>query len=420
MLVLLVIFIITIPAMHQAVPIDLPQVSSQKVEDKPVVIQLALDADGRYFLDGVPAHRADLESHFAATAARNPELHLRADRGTRYEKVADILAMPRRRPASIASPSSPNPRPEHPESINPHRPESCLHESAEIPTTRPPQAIAACWRPACCCSRRAANAEESETRLGEMKVSSDADKPVQARTELGKLTEYTPISGAVVDQRQVEHLQLVNNLLELGKRVPGISHDPQHAHPRRRQALHREPHRRHARHGHQHLGLRRESTAPTSNASMSSPARPRRCMVPAPSAARSASARASHRYRFRRANLSQEAGSWGFKRSQAHVGAAASPTAASACMLIGSDMDNDGWRQSNAPGAKERGRRRQAWPHRCASLLRPTDSAPGSPWATERTALRLSLGGPDPDQCRRSGEAEERGAERRQSAQRAP
>jgi biopolymer transport protein ExbD len=92
MLVLLVIFIITIPAMHQAVPIDLPQVSSRKVEDRPVVIQLALDADGRYFLDGAPAHRADLEAHFAATATRNPELHLRADRGTRYENVADILA----------------------------------------------------------------------------------------------------------------------------------------------------------------------------------------------------------------------------------------------------------------------------------------------------------------------------------------
>ena len=92
MLVLLVIFIITIPVLHQAVPIDLPQVSSQKVEDKPVVIQLALDTEGRYILDGAPAHRADLEAHFAATASRNPELHLRADRGTRYEKVADILA----------------------------------------------------------------------------------------------------------------------------------------------------------------------------------------------------------------------------------------------------------------------------------------------------------------------------------------
>ena len=92
MLVLLVIFIITIPVLHQAVPIDLPQVSSQKVEDKPVVIQLALDANGLYYLDGVPAHRSEVESRFAATAGRNPELHLRADRGTRYEKVADILA----------------------------------------------------------------------------------------------------------------------------------------------------------------------------------------------------------------------------------------------------------------------------------------------------------------------------------------
>ena len=93
MLVLLVIFIITIPAMHQAVPIDLPQVSSQKVEDKPVVIQLALDADGRLFLNSEAADRATVEAHFAAAAAGSPELHLRADRGTRYENVADILAV---------------------------------------------------------------------------------------------------------------------------------------------------------------------------------------------------------------------------------------------------------------------------------------------------------------------------------------
>ena len=92
MLVLLVIFIITIPAMHQAVPIDLPQVSSQKVEDKPLVIQLALDADGRYYLDGAPVHRSEVESRFAATAGRDPELHLRADRGTRYERVTEVLA----------------------------------------------------------------------------------------------------------------------------------------------------------------------------------------------------------------------------------------------------------------------------------------------------------------------------------------
>ena len=96
MLVLLIIFIITIPVLHQAVPIDLPQVNSQKVEDKPVVIQLALDAGGLYYLDGAPAHRSEVESRFAATVGRNPELHLRADRGTRYEKVTDILAAAQR------------------------------------------------------------------------------------------------------------------------------------------------------------------------------------------------------------------------------------------------------------------------------------------------------------------------------------
>ena len=92
MLVLLVIFIITIPVLHQAVPIDLPQVSAQRLEDKPLLIQLALDAEGRYYLDGAPVQHSEVESHFAATAGRNPELHLRADRATRYDKLAGILA----------------------------------------------------------------------------------------------------------------------------------------------------------------------------------------------------------------------------------------------------------------------------------------------------------------------------------------
>jgi hypothetical protein len=47
MLVLLVIFIITAPLFHQAVPIDLPQVTATKLDDKPEVIQLAIDIDGK-------------------------------------------------------------------------------------------------------------------------------------------------------------------------------------------------------------------------------------------------------------------------------------------------------------------------------------------------------------------------------------
>ncbi len=96
MLVLLVIFIITAPLFHQAVPIDLPQVSASKLEDKPVVIQLAIDADGNLFWDGAAIARADLEARFAEASARQPELHLRADRGVRYEKVADVMAAAQR------------------------------------------------------------------------------------------------------------------------------------------------------------------------------------------------------------------------------------------------------------------------------------------------------------------------------------
>ncbi len=96
MLVLLVIFIITAPLFQQAVPIDLPRVDSTKLDDKPKTIQLALDADGRLFLNSEAADRATVEAHFAAAAPGNPELHLRADRATRYEKVADIIAAAQR------------------------------------------------------------------------------------------------------------------------------------------------------------------------------------------------------------------------------------------------------------------------------------------------------------------------------------
>lgn len=70
--------------------------------------------------------------------------------------------------------------------------------------------------------KQAAN-EHEDMFLKEMVVSAEKDKPIQQRTELGKLTVYTPVSGAVVGKEELEHLQLVNSLLELGKRVPGIS-----------------------------------------------------------------------------------------------------------------------------------------------------------------------------------------------------
>jgi biopolymer transport protein ExbD len=96
MLVLLVIFIITAPLFNQAVPIDLPQVDSTRLDDQPKVIQLALDGQGNLFLDGTPASRDTVHARLAELAPLKPELHLRADRSTPYEKVAGVLAAAQR------------------------------------------------------------------------------------------------------------------------------------------------------------------------------------------------------------------------------------------------------------------------------------------------------------------------------------
>lgn len=96
MLVLLVIFIITAPLFHQAVPIDLPRVDAAKLEEKPEVIQMAIDAEGRVFWNGEAVHRDALEARFTAISERQPELHLRADRAVRYERVAEVMAAAQR------------------------------------------------------------------------------------------------------------------------------------------------------------------------------------------------------------------------------------------------------------------------------------------------------------------------------------
>jgi len=96
MLVLLVIFIITAPLFQQAVPIDLPRVDSTKLVDKPLVLQVAIDAAGQLFLDSAAVGRDDLVSRFNAAAHAGSgvaEMHLRADRDTRYERLTEVMAL---------------------------------------------------------------------------------------------------------------------------------------------------------------------------------------------------------------------------------------------------------------------------------------------------------------------------------------
>ncbi|MFJ5383458.1 ExbD/TolR family protein [Cupriavidus sp. CER94] len=94
MLVLLIIFIITIPVINHAVKIDLPRATNQPNDAKPQSINVSVDAQGQVFWNQEEVDQAQLEQRIASAAQLQPqpELHLRADRDVRYERVAEVMA----------------------------------------------------------------------------------------------------------------------------------------------------------------------------------------------------------------------------------------------------------------------------------------------------------------------------------------
>jgi biopolymer transport protein ExbD len=94
MLVLLVIFIITAPLLTHAVKIDLPQATSQPIEDKPEVISIAINDAGQLFWNDMPLVEGELNQKLVQVADQKPqpELQIRADKATRYQVLAEVMA----------------------------------------------------------------------------------------------------------------------------------------------------------------------------------------------------------------------------------------------------------------------------------------------------------------------------------------
>ncbi|MFD1555727.1 ExbD/TolR family protein [Paraburkholderia silviterrae] len=94
MLVLLIVFMVTIPVIRHAVKIDLPHASSQKEDTKPAQINISIEADGTVLWDGAAVSDDALKTKIAAAAQQQPqpELHLNADRKVAYEKVAQVMS----------------------------------------------------------------------------------------------------------------------------------------------------------------------------------------------------------------------------------------------------------------------------------------------------------------------------------------
>jgi biopolymer transport protein ExbD len=95
MLVLLIMFIVTIPLSTHKVPLDLPQ-GPTLTSSNPVIHRLSLDAGGGIALDGVPLAWSALPSRLGAIGESGAELQLHADGAARYERFDQLLAAIRR------------------------------------------------------------------------------------------------------------------------------------------------------------------------------------------------------------------------------------------------------------------------------------------------------------------------------------
>ena len=98
MLVLLIIFIITVPVMKHSVNVDLPQASNQPEDIKPETVRLSVDASGQYHWNEALLSDDELTPRLQAEAAKEPQpgLHIRGDKAVRYERVAQAMAAAQR------------------------------------------------------------------------------------------------------------------------------------------------------------------------------------------------------------------------------------------------------------------------------------------------------------------------------------
>jgi biopolymer transport protein ExbD len=94
MLVLLIIFLITIPVITKTVPVDLPKAVNIPTQTKPENITIAVDKNGTiYWNDKSVPSRDALLAYIREAAVRKPqpEVHIRADRETRYEAIGRVM-----------------------------------------------------------------------------------------------------------------------------------------------------------------------------------------------------------------------------------------------------------------------------------------------------------------------------------------
>lgn len=101
MLVLLIIFLVTIPVIVKTVPVNLPNQRNIATQTKPENIVVAVDANENVYYNNQPIDTTELKGRFVdaikraqargLNAAQMPEVHIRGDRNTRFEAIGRVI-----------------------------------------------------------------------------------------------------------------------------------------------------------------------------------------------------------------------------------------------------------------------------------------------------------------------------------------
>ena len=99
MLVLLIMFIMSLPVQTHAVKLDMPRPNANKPVNPPAVVDLEVDFDGTMIWNGNTVESFDQVARYLASVAskeNQDEIHLRPNRLAKYDTVAKILAIAQR------------------------------------------------------------------------------------------------------------------------------------------------------------------------------------------------------------------------------------------------------------------------------------------------------------------------------------